>query len=188
VLDLGAPSSQRAIFELEKPKVRERLHRIALTRTTSHAAADDLVEDALVRVLDPDDSPWDSGQYPFVRHMRFVMRQTWDRQMRRASVQREVLDEGVKGEEGTLAALEHEHPLVRPICELGAQGIASPSQQAQALGCPVQAVYDAFATLERHARKALTDWERDERRRMMMAQASATAPATETAEEKEVTA
>ncbi len=51
VLDVGAPSSQRAILELEKPRARHRLHWIALAQTTSDAAAEDLVEDALVRVL-----------------------------------------------------------------------------------------------------------------------------------------
>ncbi len=215
MLDLGAPSSQRAILELEEPMVRERLHQIALSRTASDAAAEDLVEDALVRVLDPDDSPWDPGQYPFVRHMNFVMRQTWAQHMRRASTRREVLDGGLTGEESTpgelaraddeldgfrglalraslleevVSTLEHDHPLVRPICELGAQGIESPSEQAERLGCAVQTVYDTFATLKRHARKALMDWDRAERRRMMVAQAAATAPATETAEEKEVTA
>jgi DNA-directed RNA polymerase specialized sigma24 family protein len=195
--------------------MRKELHRIALARTTTHAAAEDLIEDALIRVLDPEDAPWDPEEHAFVRHMKFVMRQTWDQKMRRACVQREVLDGGVKGEkrargdwaraddevdgvrwlglrasllEEVVGALEAEHPLVRPICELGAQGIETPSEQAQSLGCSVQAVYDAFATLKRHARKALMDWDRAERRRMMMAQAPATAPADETAEEKEVTA
>lgn len=218
MLDLGAPSSQRAILELEKPGVRQALHKVALARTTTHAAAEDLIEETLIRVLDPEDVPWNPKEHPFVSHMSFVMRQTWDQKMRRASVKREVLDEGVTGEKMTpgdwtradedvdwarwlavraslldevVAALEHDHPLVRPICELGARGIESPSEQARKLGCSVQAVYDAFATLKRHARKALTDWDRAERRRMMMAQAARTAPATETAqatEEKEVPA
>jgi len=215
VLDLRAPSSQRAILELDKPGMRQELHEIALARTTTHAAAEDLIEDTLLRVLDPDDVPWNPQEYPFVRHMSFVMRQTWDQKMRRACVQREVLDGGIKAEEKTttdrvraddevdwvrwlavraslleevVAALEPDHPLVRPICELGARGIESPSEQARRLGCSVQAVHDAFATLKRHARKALMDWDRAERRRMMIAQSVDMAPASETAEENEVTA
>jgi DNA-directed RNA polymerase specialized sigma24 family protein len=212
VLDFKAPTSQRAILELEKPKVRGKLHKIALVRTTSHAPAEDLVQSALLRVLDPEDAPWDPSQGSFVRHMKLVIRQTWGRQVRRASVQREVRDGGVKAEEGTaskgdladeevehlrwlrqraslldevVTTLEAEHPLVRPICELGAQGIESPAEQAQKLGCSVQTVYDAFATLKRYARKALTDWDRAERRRIMMAEGAATTPATDTPEDKE---
>jgi DNA-directed RNA polymerase specialized sigma24 family protein len=63
MLHVRAPSSQRPILELEKPKVRNVLHRIALTRTRSHAAAEDLVADALVRALDPEDAPWEPGEH-----------------------------------------------------------------------------------------------------------------------------
>jgi DNA-directed RNA polymerase specialized sigma24 family protein len=219
VLDLGAPSSQRAIIELEKPMMRERLHWIALKRTESDAAADDLIEDTLVRVLDPDDLPWNHEQYTFVGHMKFAMRRTWADKLRQASVQREIPAGAVGYDEATgegdgespdedkearpnadpraddeldrmraaarrdalleevVASLEPDYPLVRPLCELGGRGIDSPSEQARQLGCPVEAIYEAMATLKRHAQKALADWDRAERRRMMMARATATAPA-----------
>jgi DNA-directed RNA polymerase specialized sigma24 family protein len=220
VLDLGAPSSQRAIIELEKPMMRKRLHEAALKRTESDAAAEDLIEDALVRVLDPDDLPWDHEKHTFEGHMRFAMKRTWADRLRQASVAREIpagavgYDERAEGDddspdedkearanadpraddeldrrralarrdallEEVVASLEPEHPLVRPICELGGRGIDSPSEQARQLGCPVEAIYEAMATLKRHAQKALADWDRAERRRMMMAQASAKAPAVE---------
>lgn len=214
MFDPGAPTSQRILLELEDPEVRARLHKMAFVRTESDVAAEDLVEDALVRVLDPEDSPWQPSRGSFLLHMKWVMRQTWTAKQRRAYVKREIPDGGVIAEEGTpgagalgdealegsrwlavrvalleqvVAALEPEHPIVRPICELGAQGVDVPSDQAQRLGCSVQAVYEAFATLKRHARKALNDWDRGERRRMMTAQAVATTPSTDSAEEKEVT-
>jgi DNA-directed RNA polymerase specialized sigma24 family protein len=59
-----APSSQASILKLANAMVRERLHRIAIARTTSHAAAEDRVEDARVGVFNPDDAAWDPAQSP----------------------------------------------------------------------------------------------------------------------------
>jgi DNA-directed RNA polymerase specialized sigma24 family protein len=200
VVDANAPSSLRALAELEKPTMRQRLHRIALWSTGADAAAEDLVADALIRVLDPDDVPWIPEKSTFLTHMSFVMRQVWDRVMRKAGAQREVLDAGLTHDEAppseapsvddeldhhranairrsllddVVAAIEGETPLVRRICELGAQGIEEPAEQARMLDCPVQAIYDALAVLKRHARAALDEWGRAERRRMMSARAVA---------------
>jgi DNA-directed RNA polymerase specialized sigma24 family protein len=200
VLDVDAPSSQRAIAELEKPTMRQRLHRIALWTTGSDAAAEDLVEDALVRVLDPDDAPWLPEKTTFLRHLNFVMTRVWSREMRKASAHREILDGGLAHDEThpshappvddeldglraiavrqslldeVVAAIESKTPLARPICELGAQGIEEPAEQARMLDCSVQAIYDTLKILKRHAKSALDEWDRTERRRMMAAQATA---------------
>jgi DNA-directed RNA polymerase specialized sigma24 family protein len=201
VLDADASSSLRVLVELERPTLRQRLHRIALWSTGSDAAAEDLVADALVRVLDPDDVPWIPEKGTFLAHMTFVMRQVWDRVMRKASAKREILHDGLAQDEtfpspapsaddeldlrralairrslldDVVAAIEHDHPLARPICELGAQGVEEPAEQALILDCPVQAIYDAFVILKRHARRAFDERDRTERRRMMSAQAAAT--------------
>jgi hypothetical protein len=56
--DRDAPYSKRALAELEKPRVRGSLVQIAQWSTQSEADAEDLVSDALILVLDPEESPW----------------------------------------------------------------------------------------------------------------------------------
>ncbi len=199
MLDVDAPSSRLAIAELEKPTVRERLHKIALWSTSSNAAAEDLVADALVRVLDPDDVPWIADKRTFLSHMTYVMRQTWDEAMRRCAAQREILDGGLAQDKTTasteppaddelhrrrslavwqslleevVTTIEADHPLARPICELAAQGTDEAADQARALACPVEKIYSAIATLKWHARRAYDEWNRSEQRRMTSARAS----------------
>src|SRR5271167_579094 len=80
VYDRNAPSVKRVVAELEDPEVRAGLTRLSVQMTGSPADADDLAADALERVIDPDDSPWEKRT--FLTHMKFVMRQVWDQQRR----------------------------------------------------------------------------------------------------------
>src|SRR5258708_32496060 len=93
--DPDAPSSRRALAELAKPRVYARLVHLAEWSTQSEADAEDLVSDALVLVLNPDESPWIPSQGTFLTHMTDVMRHVWDQQMRGARTRRETVDEDV---------------------------------------------------------------------------------------------
>jgi hypothetical protein len=200
VLDVHAPSSRLVVEAFGKPGVRDRLLLIAGWSTASAANAEDLVSEALARALDPDDAPWVPGKYTFLTHMTFVIRQTWAQSLRKASAQRELLDGGIAQDETTASpepraddeldrrrelarrkalldevviALETEYPLVRAISELGARGIEEPAAQAKELARSVDEVYRAHETLNRHARRALADWDRSEERRMASVRAQA---------------
>jgi DNA-directed RNA polymerase specialized sigma24 family protein len=201
VLDVDAPSSLPVIDLLARPLVMQRLRVIARWSTGTDPEADDLVQEALVRVLDPDDVPWVPERGTFFTHMSFVMRQVWDRWMRRARAQREVLDSGLARDETVpsaessadealhdrrrvalwsslarevLAAIGERHPRVRQVYELAAGGIEDPAEQAEALHCHVEEIYLARKTLARHARAALEAWEQSEQRRMADAREAAT--------------
>jgi DNA-directed RNA polymerase specialized sigma24 family protein len=72
VFDPAAPSTKRALAELELPGVREHLMKYAVWRARDPDDAKDLIADALVRVCDPDGRPW-GEEGSFKRHMRMVM-------------------------------------------------------------------------------------------------------------------
>ena len=72
----------RALEELAKDGQRARLVRLALWYTASAADAEDLVSDAVERVCDPDDSPWDPSNRSFLAHFDQVMRHLADAQRR----------------------------------------------------------------------------------------------------------
>jgi DNA-directed RNA polymerase specialized sigma24 family protein len=205
MLEAQAPSSLRVVAELDKPRVKERLHAIARWSTGSDdAAADDLVQDALARVLDPAKAPWDPARGSFLQHMSFVMRHVWDRRMRRVAVQREVLDgnldETTPGREPSaedelarlqtlaiyrsaleeaLCAIDDKHPLARKIFDLVTQGIEEPAKQARRLKCDVDEVYRTLETVKYHARRALERREVAEARRMRDLQQASKKPPTE---------
>jgi hypothetical protein len=101
VFDATAPSSVLVMAELGKPGVALKLHRLAWKITQSDADAENLVEDALMRVLDPEDRPWVPAECTFLTHMRRVMRYLWDQQMHSAVARREVLDEVLSHDDNT---------------------------------------------------------------------------------------
>ncbi len=191
--DFDAPSSQLVVDLLKDEVVRKRLHAIARAITRSDVDADDLVQNALMRVLDPEDAPWDREQVTFFTHMGRVMRQTWNEQMRRARVKREVPDgtltqhervsdsgpladsEAARAEttslqrrlmHDVLAEIGDKHPIARQVYELGEQGIEDPREQAAIIGCAPNDVHLAIKQLKYAARRALERWELAEERRM----------------------
>jgi DNA-directed RNA polymerase specialized sigma24 family protein len=64
--DRGADWLRRVIEELENPGVRAKLMLFARWRLDSDTHAEDLVQEALARVFDPDGSPWDPAERGFV--------------------------------------------------------------------------------------------------------------------------
>jgi DNA-directed RNA polymerase specialized sigma24 family protein len=192
VFDAEAPSSQLAIAELKKPGVSERLHKIAMWSTKSETDAKDLVQEAICRVLDPEDSPWPASKRTFLTHMGFVMRYVWDRQRQKASAQREVLDDGLALDEGTpshearaddelerhrsLAVLRQlgerllgqlgDDTLAKDILEHGAKEGHEPAELQQALRRDIGEIYTALKKIKYHARKILEEWNATEERRM----------------------
>jgi DNA-directed RNA polymerase specialized sigma24 family protein len=192
MLDLRAESSVRAAAELEKPNTIARLHRIAQWSTHSETDADDLVQDALERVLDPDDCPWVSSKMSFLTHMSYVMRNTWKNRLRKAMAS-ELPDAGVTADEKTvsheppadeelgdrrrlgvwrmlgerlLARIAAKHPIAVAVFNLGAQGIDDAQEQATMLQCTIEEIYEAQRTLKRNANAVREEWEVEEERRM----------------------
>ena len=183
MLDVEAPSSQHAVEQLSDERVKRNPHRIAMWSTGNTVTAGDLVGDALVRVLDPEDAPWKPPPPPtFLSHMALLIRQVWDQQMRKAAIQREVLDGGIAQDETrasdeplademyarlelltvrhalldrVLVRLADKHPRVREVYDLGKRGVDEPAEQALALGCPIEEVYVAIRTLKDHRAKGI---------------------------------
>jgi hypothetical protein len=193
VLDFDAPSSRLALEQFLQPIVRERLMDLAKLRTGSEFEADDLVANALLLVLDPDDKPWVPELGPFLPHMDFLMRWLRGRQLRKAQVQQGLLRSGVHRSEYApaprpppdheverdlsvafwqsqlevvLAEIGDKYPLTRRLCELEALGIDEPADQARIIGCKPEDLYRALATLQYHAKRIFDAWELAEERRM----------------------
>jgi DNA-directed RNA polymerase specialized sigma24 family protein len=192
MLDPRAESSVRVAAELEKPNAIAKLHRIAQWSTHSEADAEDLTQDALARVLDPDDLPWVSSKMSFLTHMSFVMRDTWKNRLRKAMAQ-ELPDAGVTADETTvsdeppadeelgdrrrlgilrmlgqrlLARIAAKHPIAVAVFNLGALGTDDAQEQATLIQCTVEEVYEAQRTLKRNANVVREEWEEEEKRRI----------------------
>ena len=193
VFDADAPSSRLAIEQIELPNVRERLFAYAKARTGSEADADDLVEEALLRVLDPDDAPWDPARGSFIPYVGYLMRQCWHGKLRKASTRREVLDGELDGSplalsreprtdveldrrrtmavwqsvlDEVLAKIGDKYPLARKVVDLASRGIDQPADQARMIPCRIEEVYRILETLQYHAQAVFEQRELAERRRM----------------------
>jgi hypothetical protein len=172
----------------------ERLRAIALWFTekdTWEAGAKDLVEDALVEVMDPERMPWERGA--FLTHMTFVMRHVWHTKKRLLVSRTEVVDSEIAKDENTLskepraddelhrrrkygvwrelgqklvAKIADKYPRAVQVFELAAKGIEEPAEQAEALSCPVEEIYEAMGVLKRYGRGLREEWEQEEERRM----------------------
>ena len=193
MFDATAPSSELVMAELGKPNVSAKLHKIAMWSTKSEADAKDLVEDALMRVLDPEDRPWSPTECTFLTHMGRVMRYVWDQQRQRASATRELLDEGLAHDDNTrsreprtddhlerhrsLAVFQRlgtqlrsdlsDDPLAAEIFDIGAgDGPLEPDEVAKVLPYPPEEIKNAIKRIKYRARKLLDEWNASEERRM----------------------
>jgi DNA-directed RNA polymerase specialized sigma24 family protein len=101
VYDAKAPSSERVVAELSKPEIRAKMYRLAPWSTHSEGDAEDLVQDALLRVLEPEDAPSEPERRGFLTHMSYVMRQVWDQRGRAARARLEIITDGLAVDEGT---------------------------------------------------------------------------------------
>jgi DNA-directed RNA polymerase specialized sigma24 family protein len=187
-----APSSARVAEQLEIASVRETLMRIAFWSTKDKAMAQDLVHDGLVRVLDPDDTPWDPAKSTFLTHMTYVLRRIWADRMRRRSAH-EVVDDTFARDEtipsldpqpdeafdsrrargiveklvDQLRAFLGDHkPLAGACLDLMGLGCETPSEQAAKLACGIDEVYDAQRFMRRHAERIRKEWMTSEKARM----------------------
>jgi DNA-directed RNA polymerase specialized sigma24 family protein len=191
MFDATAPTSLRVAEQLANQSLREKLIKIACWSTNSPLGATDLVHDALVRVLDPGDQPWDPEKGTLLTHMTYVMRQAWADRARRLGNHEIPLDElarnarGVSDEpspdsrdghrasavaeilfERLLMSLEEERPLAAQCLELMSQGIMTPRAQAEQLACPVEDIYEANRFLRRQAERIRDEWHASEEARM----------------------
>ena len=175
MFDRNAPSSQRAIEEFRKEEVRASLYRYAAKRTQSLADAEDVLADALIRVLDPDDKPWDPAQRSFERHMRFLVRDVAIDRARSGYARFEVVDtspgeaaaspdpqaDEIVAQEvdvawqrrmGTLllTRLDGRDDLAARVYRLACQGVETPADMARELGCPIEEIYEAMRRIRYH--------------------------------------
>ena len=81
MLSTTAESSRRALAQFARRKMWSLLVQMAYWSTRQVARAKDLVGDSMLRVLDPDDLPWD-GLRPFRTLMSWVLRHVYADQMR----------------------------------------------------------------------------------------------------------
>src|SRR5581483_8538689 len=80
--DSGDDVRQKFIARLKERGMWLRLVWIAWWSTRDLSRAEDLVQETIMRVLDPDDLPWD-GKFPFRRFMTYRLRHVFCDWMRR---------------------------------------------------------------------------------------------------------
>jgi DNA-directed RNA polymerase specialized sigma24 family protein len=175
-------STRRLLEELKKPRVLRFLLSLARRRTGDRTLAEDLVADAIVRAMDPDDLPWD-GTRRFASFMSFSFRRIYRNQMRRLSGQEAALDTEVL-DETTESALprpdedvdrarsrcDHEAIFERVCVDLGRQDPrlrqcfelmadeVSAEDQCAILGWSIEDVYREHRTIRRRALAIHAEW------------------------------
>ncbi len=123
---------------IEKAGVRARLKKLAFLRTHNDADAEDLVQQALARVFDPNGSPWDpKGKVSFFLHTGSVINSIASTGRVSARARREVLDEGLARNEETVDGA----PLADAALEVhesgwSCDGVESGCSPASATGIP----------------------------------------------------
>jgi len=194
VYDPRAPSSLRALAEYGKPEIARKLLRYAMWRTHDDAAAKDLIADAMVRVCDPADKPWDPAGVTFLRHMRLVMGDDAIEQGRRGFGKYETVDSEHEAFDRVvqptptpdmalqakrrldwlrglmlrlIARLKGRDPLALRIYELACENRhEEPAEFAETLGVPVEEIYEAMRRLRHHGKIVRDEWEDEEKQRM----------------------
>jgi DNA-directed RNA polymerase specialized sigma24 family protein len=194
VYDPRAPSSQLALTEYAKPGNAAHLLRYATWWTKDEDAGKDLLADAMERVLDPEDRPWNPARGSFRRHMRMLMGGDAIEQKRTGVGKYEVVDSESDALERAIEPLpqpdallhrkrklewmremwaalvarlgEHDHlPLL--IYELACEGRHDePEELAEVIGVPVEQVYEAMRRLRYHAGRVREEWDKREKQRM----------------------
>jgi hypothetical protein len=194
VYDPRAPSSLLALAEYRKTAEASRLLRYATWRTRDPDEAKDLVADAMCRVCDPEDKPWDPSARTFYRHMRRVMDDAAIEQGRTGFKKYEIVDteheafdkaiQPIPGPDMALQArrrlgwlremwgtllgrLRANDRLPLRIYELACAGQHDePEEFARQLGVPVEAIYEAMRRLRYHGLLVRHEWEEKDKQRM----------------------
>jgi DNA-directed RNA polymerase specialized sigma24 family protein len=183
VPDPQPPSFDGIRKELEKASVRARLKWLATRYTATDADAEDLVQQALARVVDPQGSPWDpDGTTTFVNHVGSVINGLASNEWRSARVRHEILDghlahDGQTADDAPavdaileereeqetlrrrgvklLACLGDTDPVATDVLAAAREGFETPAEQAARLGRKVEDVYEAYRRLKYHAAQIL---------------------------------
>jgi DNA-directed RNA polymerase specialized sigma24 family protein len=176
--------------ELKKDGVMRELWSRAWHRAKVVWDTKDLLAEALSRVIDPDDMPWDPSK-DFVGHVTFAIRHSWNRRTHLKSTQAEIPDGGV-AQEGAVAhepdagdeveraqSLDLQRTLgervlgrlpassrARQLFELMSREDMTPSEAAERLGCTVAEVHAAEKQLKYYGRLVRDEWEKSEERRL----------------------
>jgi DNA-directed RNA polymerase specialized sigma24 family protein len=193
VFDRDAPSTKRVLEELKKPRGRPRLFRLAWWRTHSKHDADDLVQQTLECVCDPERRPWDPARKTFLIHISDVMRDILYEQGRSARAMHEVVDSTLARDDATvdgapladealdahrelarlqemreqlLADLGDRHPIATKALRLAMTGVVTPAEQAGRIPCAVEDLYEAYRVLKYHGALILAERQEAEARQM----------------------
>ena len=192
--DPKAPSSLLALAEYAKPDVARHLLRYATWWTKNEHTAHDLLADAMERVLDPADRPWDPRKASFRGHVRMLMGLGFIEATRTGFGKYEVVDSEHGAFERAIeplpppdallhrkrklewmramwpavaARLKEEDALPILIYEIACEGRHDePEEFAEVIGVPVAEIYEAMRRLRFHAAKVRAEWESKEKQRM----------------------
>jgi DNA-directed RNA polymerase specialized sigma24 family protein len=189
----STPSASLVAIQLSKPDMGYRLRRIAMWSARAEADAEDLVNEALARVIDPKGSPWDPAKRTFLTHMAFVMKYVWGHDRRKARIRREIVDDDLARDPDRpdgqpraddelerarslfvlqqlgkrLQADQAEDPLAAQVFDVGVEhGVHEPEELAQFLPNKVDEIKAALKRLKYRARQILDEWNASEERRM----------------------
>jgi DNA-directed RNA polymerase specialized sigma24 family protein len=194
MFDRNGLSTKRAVDELNKPGMREKLVKFASWRMgDDRRDAEDLVQDALAKVLDPQDSPWDPRRVGFLTHVGSIMNGLASNEHHSARVRHQVLDGGevldiaptavpppdeALGMRRAVERLRRLGTLLRMrletkkdtvavhVLDSASEGLEEPGEVAGKIGCQVEEVYEAHRRLKYHATQLLADEEEAEKRAM----------------------
>jgi DNA-directed RNA polymerase specialized sigma24 family protein len=201
----GEGLRERVAAELAKEKVMEDLQGRARLRAKEDWDTKDLLQEAISRIMDPDDMPWDMTS-DFVGHVTFAIRQTWYRKRRRDDSETEVLDDGVAAARKAIDqpgadALSHrartldtqrtlgerllarlpEGSRARQLYELMGREDLTPADSAKRLHCTVPEVHAAEKQIRYYAKSVLEEWNASEERRLRELREQSTRPREDSA-------
>jgi len=176
--------------ELKKDGVMHELTKRARHRARTDWDTKDLLAEALSRVIDPDDMPWDRSK-DFVGHVTFAIRHSWYRRTHLKRSEAEVLDGGVALEKTAFdqsavdELAERARTLgvhrvlgerllerlpagsrARQLFDLMSREDLTPSEAAARLGCTVADVHAAEKQLKYYGTQVKDEWDLSEERRM----------------------
>jgi len=184
----------RVRTELAKAGVRSRLLSFALWLVRSPHDAEDLLQSALARVVDPQGSPWDSnGGKTFSRHVGAVMINLASNERHGGRARFEVVDSNIARDDDTIDGAPladqalHEHREVARMRRMGDEllveldkndalaagvframcgGLEGASEIAANVGCKPDEVRYAYDRIKYHAQRVLDRHRVAEQRRM----------------------
>jgi DNA-directed RNA polymerase specialized sigma24 family protein len=196
----GWANHERVRAELASKGARITLMRLAMRYVSNDTDAEDLVHQAIAKVLDPEGAPWVPEEKTFVRHVGSILNRIGANATQSARTRREVLAEvddddwDRRGSSPTLeSALDGARAsqtlrekgqrlldLLDPRDEVGLRvfhavraGCESVDEQATWIGCTVEAVLAAHKRLKYRAQSVRDEWHAAEEQRMKQRRAQA---------------